>query len=300
MDEIKEDALVERVKNLNLCLEYDSGFLSVTHSMSADQQRDDDGELENALLEQLGKNLPDVARIAVEKARGVRGRNFVGRQVFVPSIKTFGTLESVGEDGIVRVAHSRENYKDPELPEIDLVHTGSGADLLVIVNDGEPAPASWASFTWINDENLRRLFEVADRDAGLRLEHDSGFLVVKCRAIGDADRATVEGRVRQFGAKLEEVSTLMAARARGETRAKFRGRRVLVPAFFNSFGTFDSVGSDGKVTVTYIDPHTKSKRTCFCQGDVLLLVPDQRAAAEPTPQDSETIWQKFFRRIFGS
>src|ERR1700677_1956812 len=44
-----EEFLFGRVQTLGLQLEYGSGFFTVTRSASADQRRDDDGEVETAL-----------------------------------------------------------------------------------------------------------------------------------------------------------------------------------------------------------------------------------------------------------
>ena len=298
---MEEEILFSRVENLGLQLTYEAAFLVVTREASADQRRDDDdGELENALLEQLGKHLPDVARIAAGKSRGTRGQDFIDVQVFVPSIQIFGRVTSFSAEGLAEVRYRRESFKDPEL-EVDAIHSGSGGDLLLILNDEGPGPVPKPSFSFSqSDERLRRLLERVHA-AGLTLEHDSGFTLVKLRAIDGVEREVVEGIIRELGAKLGEVSVRVAGRARGERGANFIGRRVLVPAFFNSFGTIESVNSDGSVTVRYRDPHMDSERTCWAHGNDLLVVPDERAAAESASagQNSETAWKRLLRRVFG-
>jgi hypothetical protein len=298
---MEEEILFSRVENLGLQLSYEEAFLVVTREASADQRRDDDdGELENALLEQLGKHLPDVARIAEGKSRGARGLDFIDRQVYVPSIQMFGRLTSFSAEGLAEVRYRRQSFKDPEL-EVDAIHSGSGADLLLILNDEGPGPVPKPSFSFSqSDERLRLLLERV-RAAGLTLEHENGFTLVKLRAIDGVERKVVEGIIRELGARLGEVSVRVAGRARGEKGANFVGRRVLVPAFFNSFGTIESVNSDGSVTVRYRDPHTGSERTCWAQGNDLLVVPDERAAAESASsgKNSETAWQRLLRRVFG-
>ena len=159
--------MLQRVEALNLQLEYDSGFFAVTRSASADQH-EDDGEVEEALFEQLGKHLPDVARIALGKSRCARAQASVDRPAFVPSIQVFGTLKSCSAEGIVKVGYRRENYRDPEGDDVDVVHSGSGADLLLILDDERPAPSSETSFAWMTDERLLRLFVRADA-GGIRL-----------------------------------------------------------------------------------------------------------------------------------
>ena len=299
-----EERLFQRVEALNLQLEYD-GFFAVTRSVSAESQ-EDDGEVEEALLEQLGKHLPDVARIAIGKARGARGRDFVGRQVFVPSIQVFGTLKDCSAEGIVEIAYRRRSLKDPEI-DVDLVHSGAGDDLLIIVDGEGPGPSSKTSLAWMAqrthaDERFRRLFERAE-SVGLTPAHDSGFTVVSRRPIAGVEQAVIEKTILELGHQLREVSAHIAARARGERCGNFVGRRVVVPACFNSFGTIESVNSDGNVTVRYRDPHTGSQRSCWVRGDDLLVVPDKRATAEPAAdQNSETPtpWQRLMRRLFGS
>jgi hypothetical protein len=292
-----EERLLQRVEALNLQLEYASGFFAVTRPASADQ-RDDDGDVEEALFEQLGKHLHDVARIALGKSRGARAQAFVDRPAFVPSIQAFGTLKSCSAEGIVRVAYRRENYRDPEGDDVDIVHSGSGADLLLILDDERPAPASKTSFAWMNDERLLRLFVRADR-AGIRLEHDGGFTLVKLRPVDGVERKAVQEIIRELGAKLREFSALVAGRSRGERGSSFVGRRVFVPAF-KAFGILASSDVSGRVTVRYRDVHMGSELECHCQGDALLLVPDKRATAEPAAgQNSETAWQRLMRRMFG-
>jgi hypothetical protein len=300
-EERKEEALFKRIEALNLRLEYDAGFLIVARSASPAQQRDgDDAEIEQAFIEQMGNNLKKLSILAVGKALGARGKDFLGAQVFIPSIRNFGRLQSVGEDGVATVSYRRESFKNPEVA-VDVIHSGPGTDLLLILNDDGPAPATKTSFTWIADERLRGLFERA-AEAGLRLEHDSGFTLVKRRAVDGVELGVVEGMVRdKLGPKLREIYALTAARARGERGSHFVGKRVLVPEFFNSFGTIASSDGDGKVTVTYRDKHMGSQYTCWCKGDALLIVPDEDAAkATSAVRDSEESgWRKLVRRAFG-
>ena len=167
-----------------------------------------------------------------------------------------------------------------------------------ILDDERPAPAAKTSFAWMTDERLRRLFVRADQ-AGIRLEHDSGFTLVKLRPVDGVERKAVQEIIRELGAKLREFSALVAARSRGERGGSFAGHRVFVPAF-QAFGILTSGEDSGHVTVRYRDRHMGSERECHCQGDALLLVPDKRATAEPAAgQNSETAWQRLMRRVFG-
>jgi len=297
-EEGKEEALFKRIEALGLRLEYDSGFLIVARSASAASQRDrDDEEIEQAVIEQMGKNLRELSIFALGQALSARGKDFLGAQVFISSIRNFGRLQAVGEDGVVNVSYRRESFKNPEVG-VDVIHSGSGADLLLILNDQEPAPTT--SFTWIDDEKLRGLFERA-AEAGLRLQHDSGFTLVKWCAVDGVEGEVVEEIIREVGARLDGIYSVTSARARGERGSHFVGRRVLVPEFFNVFGSIVSSEVDGKVTVKYSDRHTGSQHTSWCRGDDLLIVPDEDAAqATSAGRDSEESgWRKLVRRAFG-
>ena len=298
---MEEEILFSRVENLGLQLTYEAAFLVVTREASADQRRDDDdGELENA-LSRTAREAP--ARRCSHRGRKISRQarpGFLDVQVFVPSIQIFGRLTSFSAEGLAEVRYRRQSFKDPELA-VDAIHSGPGADLLLILNDEGPGPVPKPSFSFSqSDERLRRLLERVHA-AGLTLEHDSGFTLVKLRAIDGVEREVVEGIIRELGAKLGEVSVRVAGKARGERGANFVGRRVLVPAFFNSFGTIESVNSDGSVTVRYRDPHMDSERTCWAHGNDLLVVPDERAAAESASagQNSGTAWRRLLRRVFG-
>src|ERR1700727_629198 len=85
-EEGQEEALFKRIEALGLKLEYDGGFLVVTRSASAAQQRDrEDVELEQAIIEEMGKHLREISISAVGKARSARGKDFLGEQVFISS-----------------------------------------------------------------------------------------------------------------------------------------------------------------------------------------------------------------------
>jgi hypothetical protein len=297
-----EERLFQRVEALNLQLEYDSGFFAVTRSASTADQRDD-GEVEEALFEQLGKHLPDVARVALAKARCARGKDFLGAQIFIPSLETMGRLVDFTPEGIAQISYTRASHKGPDL-EVDLVHSSGGDDLLIVLDDERPAPISRSSFAWIPpttdaEVRVRRLFEGAD-EVGLTLAADSGLVLVKRRAVDGVERAVVEKTIRELGRSLRSIFAHLAPRVRGQRGPDFVGRRVFVPDF-NVFGILASSSVDGGVTVTYVDPHMKSERTCRFRGDDLLFVPEKRVTAEPAAgQDPENRWARLMRRLFGS
>jgi hypothetical protein len=287
-NEGKAEALVGRAEWLGLRVGYDSGFLVATHSASADRQRDDD--VAEAIIEQLIKCRREVFSIAVAKARGVRGSNFVGRQVFIPALQVWGTLTDCSAEGIVTVS-----YPGQRDPERKVTFSGAPDGMLIII-DERPAPASPTSFAFIADEKVRLRCERAEA-VGVSLEHDSGFTVAKWRARAGVELAVCEATVRDLGQSMREVYGYMVGRAQGVRGRDFVGQRVFVEAF-DAFGILASSGVDGGVTVSYRDRHTGSERTCHCQGDDLMIIADEAAEA-PAEQDSETTWQRLRRRAFG-
>lgn len=286
-DEGKAEALVGRAEGLGLRIEYDSGFLVATRSVSADRQRDDDAA--EAIIEQLGKCRREVFSIAVAKARGVRGSNFVGRQVFIPSLQVWGTLTDCTAEGIVTVSYP--GHRDPERK---LTFSDPGDGVLIIV-DERPAPASPNSFAFIADERVRLRCERAEA-VGLSLEHDSGFTVAKWRTRVGVELEVCEATVRDLGKSMREVYGYMVARAQGVRGGDFIGQRVFVEPF-DAFGILASSDVGGGVAVSYRDKHTGSERTCHCQGDDLMVIAEEPAQA-PAEQDSESGWRKLVRRAF--
>jgi hypothetical protein len=287
-DEGKAEALVGRAEELGLRIEYDSGFLVATRSASADRQRDDEVA---EVIEQLSKCRREVFSIAVARARGVRGSNFVGRQVFIPALQVWGTLTDCSAEGIVTVSYP--GHRDPERM---LTFSGHGDGVLIIVDDERPAPASPTSFAFIADERVRLRCERAEA-VGVSLEHDSGFTVAKWRALVGVELAVCEAVVRDLGQSMREIYGYMVGRAQGVRGRDFIGQRVFVEAF-DAFGVLASSNVNGGVTVTYSDKHMGSERTCHCRGDDLLVIAEEAAEAS-AEQGSETTWQRLRRRAFG-
>jgi len=298
------EALLEQAEKHGLPVNYDSGFLVVTPSAAADRGSDDAAEMEQTIIEHLGKCFREVFSLAIARARFNR-KDFLGQKVFVPSHQIVGTLADVTASGVVAVSYS--GNVNPERTSI-LNCSVPAEDVLIIMADERLDQASPTSFSWIADENVRRLFERAD-SIGLSLEHDSGFTLAKWRAIGDVEggmiREAREARgamIRRVGNSMREVVARMVAQARGRRGAALVGQRVFVPEF-DAFGILSSSAVDGKLTVTYRDKKTQGQRTVFCRGDDLLVIlagAEEAAEASPADKNSDTTWRRLVRRAFGS
>src|ERR1700686_3403222 len=81
---------IERAERCGSRLAYDSGFLTMTLAASADESE----------IEPLGPCLKDIFSFAIARARGARGKDFVGQQVFVPGLQVVGTFVDVTASGI--------------------------------------------------------------------------------------------------------------------------------------------------------------------------------------------------------
>lgn len=297
--EEKAEALIEQAEGRGLLVNYDSGFLVVSRSASADQRRYDAAEVEQSIIE-MGTYLRDVFSLAIGRARGVRGKDFIDRQVFIPSSQIVGTFAGCTAKGIVDVSYNRTNaYDRTNDPEriYKLNSSVPGDDLLILVPSDGPEQAS-PSFSWIAEENIRRLFEYADA-AGVSLEHDSGFTLVKWWPTGDVDGDSI---IRKLGKSMREVSAHTVAQARIRRGSAFVGKRVFVPEF-NAFGVLASSDVDGGLTVSYHDKRTDSDQTCYCHGSGLLVIDgivagdeEMARAASAGPKSAEKNW---IRRTFG-
>jgi len=111
-------------------VKYDCGFLVVTR----DPRRDDAPE-----IEQLGERMKDVFGLAVGRARGARGGDFLGQQIYIPSLQVVGRLADVSPAGIVTVSY-RWNLNPERISNEN--YSGPGDDLLVIVSGEGPDGAS--------------------------------------------------------------------------------------------------------------------------------------------------------------
>jgi hypothetical protein len=269
--------LIEQVERRGMRVASDSGLLTIT--ASDDERPDDTAEMQQLLIKPLGKFLKEVSSIAMSRSRGARGKDFLGREVFVPSQKIMGKLEDVNASGIVTVS-----YANPDQTRVPtLSYAGPGDDLLIIVPDERTNQASQSSFSGIPDENVLRLFEFAE-SIGLSLEHDSGFTIVKWRAIAGVERKTCDLTIRRIGSSMRDVVLYTVAQARGRRGASFVGSCVFVPAF-DAFGILASSNVDGSLTLTYRDKRSGSDLTCYCRGDDLLILRGDPRTSARSPRE---------------
>jgi len=294
----RAEALIEEAARCGLQIGYDAGFCVVSRLATAAPPRDGAAETEQAIMEALGGSLRDVFAAAIARARCARGKDLVGQQVFIPSHQIFGRLAGFSAEGTVSVSY-RQNVHPERIS--DLNYSGPGEDLLLIVDDERPAPASPPSFSWISYDKVRLLFELA-ASVGLSLEHDSGFVVARCRTIEGVERDAVEAAIRRLGKSMGEIFAHTVGRARGERGADFVGQRLFIPQL-NAFGILSSCDVDGDFTLTYFDDEMESRRTVHWRGDALLVIlagAEEAAQDSSADQKSEASWRRLVRRAFGA
>jgi len=289
--------LVDQAEGRGFLVNYDSGFLVVTRSALSDQPRDE-AETGQVIIEQLGSCMRELFGFAVARARGARGKDFLGQQVFLPALQIVGTLTACSSDGIVTVS-CRGTNNQGRISNTN--YSGRGGDDLLIIADGDERSdrTSPEAYPRIASEKVRRLLERAD-SVGLRLEHDSGFTVARWQAIGNVERDVAEATIRQIGQSMSEISAHMVARARGVRGRDFVGQQVFIQEF-GALGILQGCSNDGSLTVTYHDKHMDSRRTCFCNGDGSLIIVDgDREAAQASSDDpkSRPASRNWLRRRF--
>jgi hypothetical protein len=278
--------LVDQAEGRGLLINYDSGFLVVTRSASSDQRRDD-AETWQVTIGQLGSSIKGLFGLAVARARGARGKDFLGQQVYLPALQIVGTLTACSSDGIVTVS-CRGTNNQGRISNTN--YSGRGGDDLLIIADGDERSdrASPEAYPRIANEKVRQLLERTD-SVGLRLEHDSGFTVARWQAIGNIERDVAEATIRLVGQSMSEILAHMVARARGVRGRDFVGQQVFVQEL-GALGILERCNNDGRLTVTYQDKQMNSRRTCFCNGDGLLIIVegDQEAAQAPSEHPKST------------
>jgi hypothetical protein len=296
-EEGKAGALIRRAEEFGLRLSYRSGFLIVTRPTPAGE---DLVEMEQAIIEHLGKRLAEVRASVIARARASRGKEFIGARVFIPFIGIGERTKEKSEGRETRfhiagklVAYSDEgtltvSYVETRDDEQPLERTTACAfDEAFIVIDSGDQPDRASSFTSIHSENIRRVLE-RGQSIGLTLELDAGFAVAKFNvAPGDQDAG--ENVLRELGRPGGLLFSVLEGRARGIAGSDFSGLQVFVPAF-GSFGVVRSCDLDGRLDVTYEDKHLGSRLTCLCSGDDLLVVlnADEEATRPADPKSAPT------------
>jgi hypothetical protein len=279
-------------------INYDSGFLVVTRPTRGERQQENAAEMGQVIIERLGRCMRELFELAVAKARGARGKDFLGRQVFLPALQIVGTLADCNSDGVVTVS-CRGTNKQGRIT--NMKPTGRrGDDLLIIVDGDERSDlTSTAAYPGIASEKVSRLLERAD-SVGLCLEHDSGFVVAKWHAIGNVERDVAEATILQIGQSMNEVFAHLVTRARSVRGRDFVGHQVFVEEF-GALGILESSGNDGRLRVTFHDKHLNSTRTCLCNGDGVLIIvdgdPKTTRAASDAPESKPAL-RNWLRRRF--
>jgi hypothetical protein len=298
-------ALIARAQAFGLKLEYRSAFLIATRSASADRRREDLVEMEQAIIEQLGKRLAEVRASVVAAARAARGSEFIGERVFIPLVgigergrgdregrittsQITGKLVACSEEGHMAVSHVE--VRDDERIE-HATHCAFDEAFIVVAASDQPNRAP--SFASIGDEKISRALE-RGQEIGLSLELDAGFTVAKWN-VGDGDQDAGEEILRELG-RPRELLRVLEAIARGATGSEFVGRRTFVCPV-DSFGVVKSCDSDGRVDVEYFDKNLGSRATCqFIGNDLLILDEEASRSARPETSPAPKSW---LRRAFG-
>lgn len=288
-------AAIEQAAKIGIGVSYVSGFTVLTKSPRSEPRSDDEAATDQDVIEELGRNMREVSRCAAARARGVRCKDFLGKECFLPRDQIVGVLTGCTADGTVTVAYPGFNT---ERADSKLNRSGPGDELLIIVDgDQQPEASSSVLAPWISSEKLR--VQIEDAEAlGLRLEYVDDLLVVKWPA-QETERAIVVAAIRSLGRSLRDLRAHMIARARGIS-GEFVGRQCFLPDV-HAIGILESVSGDGGLEVSYWDTSMQfaSKRTCCFNGDSLLVIVGEEAAqVSSADQKAEASWRKLLRRAF--
>jgi hypothetical protein len=305
----KVDGLIRRAQEFGLRLEYRSGFLIATRPTSTDRRREDLVEMEQEILEQLGKRLAEVRASVIAMARA-RGKELVGQGVFIPIIgigertlqdpegrvmrsQISGKLTAFSEEGQLTVSYVET--RDDERIEHTTTCAFDEAFFIILGNGGQPDRAS--SFASIRNEKIVRALE-RGQSIGLTLELDAGLAVAKWN-VAPGDQAAGEEILRELGPPRGELLSVLEGIARGAAGSEFVGQQVFVPTF-DSFGVIRSCDLDGDLDVTYENKDLGSPLTCRCGGSDVLIIAGEEAARSSSADPKSAAPKNFLRRVFGS
>ncbi len=126
----KAKALVESAEKRGLKVDFDSGLILVTRAKSADP---DKTLAQEAVIEELGKYLPDVRRLLTQRAIGRRANELLGRPIF--RTEGWGTLASASGDGGLTIEITKEDFRRPQT----LI---ANSESLLILVELDAAPSS--------------------------------------------------------------------------------------------------------------------------------------------------------------
>jgi hypothetical protein len=131
---------VERAEHAGIRLALEGGFTVVKWSTSgAEESAEDERAAGEAIIRDIGgsRRLPDIVEHLAARARGVRGKDFIGQQAFVPDFGEFAVIESCDADGSLDVT-----YRDERMGS--LFRCAVGGDRVLVIT-GEVGTESIAS-----------------------------------------------------------------------------------------------------------------------------------------------------------
>lgn len=142
-------------------------------------------------------------------------------------------------------------------------------------------------------EKSQVLLERAEK-LGLRLELDSGLLIVKRMESGDLERQDV--LVAELGKYLEDVRRLVEKRAIGARANDFIGQRIWSA---DGEGVLASGSCDGALTVTVVKEGLRHPQTLTAKAEGLLIIVDEEQAdGTSSPPNEKPTAEKPRRGIF--
>ena len=125
-----------------------------------------------------------------------------------------------------------------------------------------------------HEVKAQKLLEHAEQ-LGIRLEFDSGFVLVRRSATKDSHAADVlRTIIESLGQEIVAVRRLAIGRARAASAGKFIGERIFVPESEIIVGTLKSVDQDGNLTVSYLKTfrgEIERELTSSVRGDGCLI-----------------------------
>jgi hypothetical protein len=296
MSQEKAFELIARAEKCGLHVEYDSGFLLVQCPAPADPQSPL-AQMQQATIEGLCARLDEVFDSRLAAARGARGKDFIGAQLYLAESDTIGLLEGCDPNGVLSVRYRREIHERiQDARIIDTPSTVRAQQVIIIQAAGDDPLAdrspSRASMSFCN-EKTRALLEQGEA-LGLRFVHSEGFVVALWPPLGDAEHALAERILLQLGRRVDEMLRLVSASARSKRGQDFIGCGIF-PATAGAPGIVESCDSEGGGVFTYADEDTGSRRMLTFGREWVLIVAEEQpvSSSEPAPR------RNWLRRTFG-
>ncbi|MGB2679143.1 MAG: hypothetical protein WAN12_18830 [Candidatus Acidiferrum sp.] len=124
--------LMEQCEKLGLRFEFDRGLVFVRRPQSGDRGQ------QNALLDGLGRYIPDIYALTKARAIGLAARDFIG-QTLITKDSGAGRLVGAEEDGHLTVSVSKEMRKvhEQEIRNAQITMGYDAANLFIILDAAE-------------------------------------------------------------------------------------------------------------------------------------------------------------------